>query len=349
MSELTWPGLLSDLLGGQDLDPSQAEWAMDQILTDSSSPAQMAGFVVALRAKGETISEISALADVMLSKATPVELSPEAVDVVGTGGDRANTVNISTMAAIVAASTGRPVIKHGNRAASSMCGTADCLEALGAVLEVPPDKQPEVLERAGMVFLFAKLYHASLRFAGPTRKDLGIQTVFNFLGPLTNPAHPRAQAIGVADGRMAGLIAGVLAARGNRGLVFHGEDGLDELTTTNLTDVWLISGGEIKQTTLDATALGLAAAHPEDLVGGDPQHNAAVVRSVLRNEQGPVFDVVMLNAAAAMLAFDGPKLDEPLEQQVLSRIDEARAIVANGRAQDFLDNWIAVTHEVSGA
>ncbi len=178
----------------------------------------------------------------MLAKATPIDLPRNAVDVVGSGGDRANTVNVSTMAAIVAAAAGAKVVKHGNRAASSMSGTADCLEALGLALDVAPERQRQVFDECGLVFLFAPLYHGSLRHTAPARKELGIQTTFNFLGPLANPARPDAQAIGMANLHVAELVAGVLAARGNRGMVFHGEDGLDELTTTTRSDIWLIGG-----------------------------------------------------------------------------------------------------------
>ncbi|SER47849.1 anthranilate phosphoribosyltransferase [Propionibacterium cyclohexanicum] len=349
MSELTWPALLTALLQGHDLEATEAAWAMEQILSNNATPVQVAGFVVALRGKGETVGEVSSLAEVMRGKATTVDLPHDAVDVVGTGGDRANTVNISTMAAIVAAASGRPVVKHGNRAASSMCGTADCLEQLGVVIDLAPQLQPEVFRRAQISFLFAPLYHASLRFAAPARKELGIQTVFNFLGPLTNPARPIAQAIGVADLRMAGLIAGVLAGRGNRGMVFHGDDGLDELTTTSPSEIWLISQGEVHRTSLDPELLGLHPAEPAELVGGDPQHNAGVVRALFAGEQGPIHDIVALNAAAAMLAFDGPQPSVPIEEQLAPRLVEARATIAEGRASSFLDRWIDVTRELAQA
>lgn len=345
MTEFTWPGVLTDLMHGADLDVSAASWAMNEILSNNASPVQIAGFLVALHAKGETVDEIRALAEVMLSKATPLELNREAVDVVGSGGDRANTVNISTMAAMVAAASGRPVIKHGNRAASSMCGTADCLEALGLVLDVAPSAQADVLSQAGIAFLFAPVYHASLRFAGPVRRELGVQTTFNFLGPLTNPARPAAQAIGVADHRMAGLMAGVLAARGDRGMVFHGEDGLDELTTTGPSDVWLIRDGQIAQTTISPAELGLSPALPADLVGGDPQHNAGVVREIFGGATGAVRDIVLLNAAAAMLAFDGPQLDAPLHEQIAQRLDEAATTIDSGAATALLDRWVEVTRQ----
>ncbi len=348
MTVLTWPNVLTGLVRGQDLDKASVEWAMSEILSNNATPVQMAGFMVALRAKGETIAEIKGLADVMVSKATPITLPQEAVDVVGSGGDRANTVNISTMAAMVAAAAGAKVVKHGNRSASSMSGTADCLEALGIALDVPAARQAEVLDEVGMVFLFAPLYHSSLRYTAPARKDLGIQTTFNFLGPLANPAHPVAQAIGVADVRMAGLVAGVLAARGNRGLVFHGEDGLDELTTTTRSDIYLIKGGQIVEGELDPTELGLRAARPADLVGGLPAHNAQVVRDVFAGQQGPVRDIVLLNAAAALLAFDGPDLTQPVASQLAPGLRRAADAIDSGKAAGLLDRWIAKTQAVVG-
>lgn len=347
MTELTWPNLLTGLVGRQDLSPDASQWAMNEILSNNASPAQMAAFMVALRAKGETVEEIAGLAQVMLDRATPVDLPREAVDVVGSGGDRANTVNISTMAAIVAAGAGVGVIKHGNRAASSMCGTADCLEALGVSLTVPPARQREVFETVGLVFLFAPLYHPSLRFAGPTRKELGVQTTFNFLGPLSNPARPIAQAIGVADARMAGLMAGVLAARGARGLVFHGSDGLDELTTTTRSQVWLIGSGEVHEDALDPRQLGLAAASVPDLLGGDPAHNARVVRETLAGRGGPIREIVLLNAAAALLAHAGPRADRPVADQLRPHLESAARSIDSGSAADLLDAWIALTRSIT--
>lgn len=346
MTELNWPNVLTGLVRGEDLDKTTVEWAMNEILSNNATPVQMAGFMVALRAKGETVAEIQGLADVMVSKATPICLPREAVDVVGSGGDRANTVNVSTMAALVAAAAGAKVVKHGNRSASSMSGTADCLEALGVALDVPPARQPEVFAEVGMVFLFAPLYHSSLRYTAPARKDLGIQTTFNFLGPLTNPAHPIAQAIGVADLRMAGLVAGVLAARGNRGLVFHGEDGLDELTTTTRSDVYLINNGQVVEGELDPAELGLKPAQPADLVGGLPAHNAQVVRDVFAGQHGPVRDIVTLNAAAALLAFEGPDLTKPVVGQLASQLSRAAQAIDSGAATDLLDRWIAKTQAV---
>lgn len=347
VDELTWPDVLTALVNGQDLSSTTAAWAMNKILTNEASPVQIAGFAVGLRTKGETVAEISGLAEAMRANALPVNLDSAAVDIVGSGGDRANTVNISTMAAIVAAAAGAKVVKHGNRAASSLSGTADCLEALGLPLDISPDKQPEVLDRCGIVFLFAALYHKSLRYSAGVRRELGIQTTFNFLGPLTNPAAPKAQAIGVADKKMGALMAGVLAERGCRGMVFHGIDGLDELTTTAVSKVWLISGGEVKTTEINPADLGLHPANLSELTGGKPEYNAQVVRETLNGKPGAIRDIVLLNAAAALLAYDGPQLETPLIDQIESRIAKAAEAIDSGQASEKLDHWIAVCKELA--
>lgn len=344
----SWPEVLSGLIAGRDLDPGQAAWAMDEILAGNATGSQIAGFMVALAAKGESPEEISALVSSMLDNARPITLpTREAVDIVGTGGDRANTVNISTMAAIVAAAAGARVAKHGNRAASSACGTADCLEALGIVLDLPAERQAEVFARTGIAFLFAAHYHPSLRHAAAPRRELGVRTVFNFLGPLANPARPAAQAIGVADARIAGLVADVLASRGTRGLVFHGGDGLDELTTTTISDVWLIGDGRVVRSTLDPASLGIAPASRADLVGGDPAHNAQVVRDTFAGSPGPIRDIVLLNAAAALLAYDGVELDAPLRPQLGERLDRAAAAIDSGAATALLDAWVEATQALA--
>ena len=226
----TWPSLISTLIKGKALTSSDTAWAMNEIMDGAATPAQIAGFGVALRMKGETVAEVSGMAEAMLAHATPISLPGPLVDLVGTGGDVAHTVNISTMGAIVAAAAGARVAKHGNRAATSACGAADVLEALGVAIDLPPPASVRLAEEIGIVFLFAPLYHPALRHAGPVRKELGVPTVFNFLGPVANPARPGAQAVGVADPRMGGILAGVLAGRGCSALVFHGHDGLDELT-----------------------------------------------------------------------------------------------------------------------
>lgn len=339
----TWPDVLTGLISGDHLSADTASWAMSEILAGNATDVQIAGFLVALRAKGETVEELAGLAESMRDRATPITLDPEAVDVVGSGGDRANTVNVSTMAAVVAAAAGVPVVKHGNRAASSACGSADVIEALGVKLAVEPSAQPAVLDECGIVFLFAPTYHPSLRHAAVPRRELGIATVFNFLGPLANPARPDAMAVGVADVRMAELVAGVYAARGNRGLVFHGTDGLDELTTTSPSRVWLISDGRVVETVLDPADLGIAAAQHADLVGGVADHNAQVVRDLLDGASGPVRDIVLLNAAAALLAFDGPDLDTDPAPQLAGGLERAAAAVDSGAAKDVLARWVTAT------
>ena len=343
MTRLSWPEVLTDLVQGRDLDAESASWAMGEILAGNATPVQIAGLMVALRAKGETVEEMSALSGAMLANARPIDLPREAVDIVGTGGDRANTVNVSTMAALVCAAAGGRVVKHGNRAASSACGTADVLEALGVVLDLAPHHQRRVFDEVGIVFLFASFYHPSLRHAALPRRELAISTTFNFLGPLANPARPVAQAVGVADRRMASLMAGVLAGRGSRGLVFHGGDGLDELTTTCESDVWVIGGGRSVQTRLDPGDLGLARAVRDDLVGGDRAHNAGVVRETLGGRRGPVRDIVLLNAAAALLALSGPDPDAPLAGQLAVHLPRAAQAVDSGAALALVDHWAALT------
>jgi anthranilate phosphoribosyltransferase len=296
----TWPALIGALIRGESLTAGEAAWAMNEIMEGAATPAQIAGFGVALRIKGETAIEVGGLAGAMLDHATRIAVPGRIADLVGTGGDGAHTVNISTMGTIVAAAAGARMVKHGNRAASSACGAADVLEALGVVIDLPPAASVQLAEEIGIAFLFAPLYHPGLRHAGPTRRELGVPTVFNFLGPVANPARPQAQAIGVADPRMGAIIAGVLAGRGCSALVFHGDDGLDELTTTTTSTVWAVCQGGVSQLMLDPAELGLARGVAADLHGGDATYNAAVARRVLAGEQGPVLDTVLLNAAAAL-------------------------------------------------
>lgn len=339
---MSWPDLLGGLVRGEDQSPEAAAWAMGQILSGAATPAQLAAFVVALRAKGETVAEISGLADVMLEFATPIEIAGAAVDVVGSGGDRSNTVNISTMAAIVAAGAGARVVKHGNRAASSACGAADVLEALGVVLDLDPQAQRGVVDQVGIGFLFAPYYHPALRHAAGPRRELGIPTTFNFLGPLANPAQPIAQAVGVADPRMAGLMAGVFAARGNHGLVVHGSDGLDELTTTTSSTIWVYGDGLVTRSEFDPADLGIRRADLAELVGGDATHNAGAVRAVLDGQMGPVRDVVALNAAAALVAYAKPD-PANLVGQFRAQLGRAEEAIDSGAARTKLADWVAAT------
>jgi anthranilate phosphoribosyltransferase len=339
---MNWSELLGGLVQRRDQTAEATGWAMQQILNGDATAAQLAGFVIALRSKGETVEEMMGLADAMIEFATPIEVAGPAVDIVGSGGDRAHTVNISTMAAIVVAAAGARVVKHGNRAATSACGAADVLEALGVVLGLAPEYQQQVIERTGIGFLFAPHYHPALRYAAAVRSELGVPTTFNFLGPLANPAQPIAQAVGVADARMAELMAGVFAARGNRGMVMHGDDGLDELTTTTTSTVWLYDDGQVTRTELDSADLGLARAQLPDLVGGDAAVNAQVVHDVLAGKPGPIRDIVALNAAAGLLADAGPKPDDLVGQLrgQLARADEA---ISSGAAKKKLAEWVSAT------
>jgi anthranilate phosphoribosyltransferase len=338
----SWPNLLSDLLAGHDLTSDDTAWAMDQIMTGAATDVQIAGFAVALRAKGETVDEVTGLVRTMYEHANLIEVPGITVDIVGTGGDRARTVNISTMSAIVVAGTGAKVVKHGNRAASSASGASDVLERLGVNLELTPQRVAEVAEEAGITFCFAVKFHPALRHVARARAELGIGTTFNFLGPLTNPARVRAQATGVADARMAPILAGVLAERGSSALVFRGDDGLDELTTTATSQVWLVRDGKVEQVAFDPRDVGLPLVPVEALRGADAAHNAEVARRLLAGEHGPVRDAVLLNSAAALVALDPS--DAPLEERISAGLARAAASLDSGAAQSVLDRWIAASN-----
>ncbi|HEY2508533.1 MAG TPA: anthranilate phosphoribosyltransferase [Streptosporangiaceae bacterium] len=339
----TWPALLGALVRGEHLTADETAWAMGEIMDGAASPAQIAGFGIALRIKGETSDEVSGLADAMLSHAAPISITGRVTDLVGTGGDGAKTVNISTMGTIAAAAAGARMVKHGNRAASSACGTADVLEALGVVIDLPPAATEELVAEIGTGFLFAALYHPALRHTAVPRRELGVPTVFNMLGPLANPARPTAQAVGVADRRAGPVLAGVLAARGCSALVFHGDDGLDELTTTAPSTVWIIRGGTVEETSFDPADLGIARSLPADLGGGDAAHNAGVVRAFLAGVPGPVRDTALLNAAAALVAEDGVPGPEGLVTALAEGYRRAAVAVDSGDAADLLDRWVATS------
>jgi anthranilate phosphoribosyltransferase len=338
-----WPALLGALIRGEQLTAEETAWAMGEIMDGAASPAQIAGFGVALRIKGETIGEVSGLADAMLAHAAPISIGGRVTDLVGTGGDGARTVNISTMGTIAAAAAGARMVKHGNRAASSACGTADVLEALGVVIDLPPAATEELVGEIGAGFLFAALYHPALRHTSVPRRELGVPTVFNILGPLANPARPTALAVGVADRRAGPILAGVLASRGCSALVFHGDDGLDELTTTAPSTVWIVRGGMVEETSFDPADLGIPRSVPADLGGGDAGHNAGVVRAFLGGSQGPVRDTALLNAAAALVAEDGVPGPEGLVAALAEGYRRAAVAVDSGDAADLLDRWVAAS------
>ncbi|HWH30527.1 MAG TPA: anthranilate phosphoribosyltransferase [Mycobacteriales bacterium] len=344
MTDRAWSGLLAALLRGEALSADDTAWAMREVMTGEATPAQVAGFVVALRAKGETPEEVAGLVEVMLEQAPAVPTSARVVDTCGTGGDRASTVNLSTMAALVVAGAGVPVAKHGNRAASSQCGSADLLEELGVVIDLPPPAVAECLSRAGLAFCFAPVFHAGMRHAAPARRELGVPTVFNVLGPLTNPARPAAQAVGVSDLRLAPVMAGVLAARGADALVFRGDDGLDELTTTGTSTVWVVADGSVSVEPLDPAELGLPRASLADLRGADAAFNADVCRRVVGGERGPVRDAVLLGAAAALAAHAGGRA--PLVDRLHEGLRRAVEALDSGAAAAALDRWVEVSQEL---
>jgi anthranilate phosphoribosyltransferase len=340
----TWPEVLGALVARTDLSAEQTAWAMGEILSGSATDAQIAGFAVSLRAKGETIEEVTGLVDAMFERATPISVEGRLLDVVGTGGDRSMSVNISTMAAIVAAGAGARVVKHGNRSASSKSGSADVLEQLGVRLDLPADRVAALATEVGITFLFAAAFNPAMRHTAAARRELGIGTTFNFLGPLANPARPAANAVGCADPRMAPVMAGVFARRGVDAWVFRGDDGLDELTTTTTSSLWVVSGGEVSTHTIDPRDYGFALATPEDLRGGDAAHNAEVVRRVLAGEPGPVRDAVLLNAGAALAVhaqMAAPPNGEGLGVALGDGVAKAAAAVDQGSAAAVLRRWVS--------
>jgi anthranilate phosphoribosyltransferase len=353
MDTPSWPALIRALIGGQALTAEQTAWAMNEIMEGAASAAQIAGFGVALRAKGETAAEMAGLAASMLAHATPIAIEGPVTDLVGTGGDGLQTVNVSTMATIVAASAGVPMVKHGNRAASSACGSADVLEALGVVIDLPTPATEALFAEVGIAFLFAAMYHPAFRHTGPVRRELGVPTAFNYLGPLTNPARPTSLAVGVADPTMGPVLAEVYAGRGDAALVFHG-DGLDELTTTGPSTVWIAADGAVSLAEFDPAALGLPRASIDDLRGGDPAHNADVTRSVLAGQPGPVRDIVLLNAAAAVTAARmntpgacGVTSADTLTKALGDGLARATEAVDSGAAADLLDRWTQVSNRLA--
>jgi anthranilate phosphoribosyltransferase len=341
----TWPGLLDRLVAREDLSADDTSWAMDRIMAGDATGAQIGAFVVALRSKGETPAEVTGLASVMLSHARRVSLDVAAADIVGTGGDQAGTVNISTMSAVVTAAAGVPVVKHGNRAQSSRCGAADVLESLGVAIELSPEAVATCVREVGIGFCFAPAFHPAFRHAGPPRRELGIPTVFNIMGPLTNPAQPTSALVGCANLRLAPVVAEVLAARGFSVLVVHGDDGLDEITTTTTTTAWVASGGVVRSAVIDPTALGVSPAAPEALKGGDAAMNATVLRSLVAGDAGAVRDTVLLNAAGAVAAFRGFSAD--LTADLRAGMAAATEAIDSGRASKLLDHWITRSQELA--
>ena len=347
--EHTWPGILGSLVDGNDLSISEAEWAMQSVMAGEATTAQLGGLLVALRMKGETVDEIVGFRDAVLANAQPLDVDPMVLDIVGTGGDPYGAVlNISSVASVIAAAAGVPVVKHGNRGASSASGASDVLSALGLNLDIAPDRVAGVLAETGITFAFAALFHPGFRHAGPTRKELGISTLFNILGPLCNPARPEASAVGVASLERVPLVVGVFRTRGATALVYRGDDGIDKLTTTGHSHIWEVSRGFVTEYDLDPTDLGIPRADIQSLLGADPGHNAGVARAVLAGEKGPVRDIVLLNAAAGLTAFelarDPEQLREPILGRLAAQLERATAVVDSGAAAQKLDDWVAATN-----
>ena len=335
-----WPAILSRLTSGGSLSREEAADAMREIMQGRATPAQIGGFLMALRTKGETVDELEGLSSTTLELAQPVRTTDHVIDTCGTGGDRAGTFNISTVAALVCAGAGVKVAKHGNRAASSRCGSADLLEALGVKIDLGPQGVERCLDEAGIAFMFAPVFHPAAAHAAGVRRELRVPTAFNFLGPLTNPARPAAQIVGVSDGRMLPLVAEVLARRGVRAMVFRGADGLDELTTTGPSIVHE-TGDPIRQAAIDPAELGFGRATPVDLAGGEVNENVSIARAILDGERGPRRDVVLFNAAAAfVVAGRAARLEEgvPLAEESID----------SGSAKRVLDRWVTVSHAAAG-
>jgi len=338
MNEVLTP-VLARLVRGDDLSAGEVDRALGEIFEGRATDVQAAGFIVALRTKGETVDELTALVRAMRRYGTPVDVPPGAIDTCGTGGDRAGTVNVSTMAAIIAAGAGARVVKHGNRAASSQCGSADVLEALGVAIELGPAGVAACVEQAGVGFCFAPRYHPAMRFLGPARRELGVATTFNFLGPLANPAGVRRQAIGVSDHAMAERMLGALSALGaEHALVFHGDDGLDELTTTTTSTVHELTADGVRTYRVDPLDLGLARVAPDALAGGDAAANAASVRRVLQGDKGPHRDIALLNAAAALVVAG-------VSADLAAGVEVAATTIDSGRAATALDELVRVSGE----
>jgi len=350
---LSWKSIFGNLVAAEGLTRDQADWAVRQIISAEATPAQVGGFLLAIREKGESVTELSAFVDVLLEHSVKPPLPNDAIDIVGTGGDQLGTVNISSMAAILVAAAGYPVLKHGSRSASGKTGSSEMLEALGINLNLTPEQLGKVFEKTGISFFFAPLFHPALKNVGPIRKELGIPTTFNYLGPLANPVQPVATALGVANSSVAPLLAAEMASRGRTALVFRGSDGLDELTTTGTSKIWVVSGSKVTETELDPRDLGIQRATVAQLIGGDATQNAQVARAVLdpetklTGEQQAIQDIVVLNAAAGIAAYELHKNPTgfDLHVELTQALAKTRLAIANGDALAKLNQWVSVSQE----
>ena len=341
-----WSKNLATLDVGLDLEPQDVQWCMREILEGRAETIRIKEFLLALKAKGETSDEVGALVAQMYEHCAPITIRERAVDTVGTGGDGAHTINISTTSAIIAAAAGAKVIKHGNRAASSKAGSADLLEALGVSITLDGKGVEQCFAELGIGFCFAPVFHPAMRFAGPARKELGVPTVFNILGPLANPARPKAAAIGVANDRMHLVMAQVLGDRGVDGFVFRGDDGLDEITLATTTSVLTIGNGEISSDLIDPLDFSITRAPVSALIGGDAVENAAITTAIFAGEKGAPRDAVVLNAAAAIAAFEGD-FDLNLHDRIAKGVEKAIIAIDSGAASHLLGKWIDLSQRLS--
>ena len=321
---------------------------MREVMAGNATDAQLGGLLVALRIKGETVDEIVGFRDAVLANALPLVVDPMVLDIVGTGGDPYGAVlNISSVASIICAAAGVPVLKHGNRGASSASGASDVLTALGVDITIAPERAAAVLRETNISFANAAIFHPGFRHAGPTRKELGISTLFNILGPLCNPARPEASAVGVSSLDRVPLIVGVFQTRGAAALVYRGDDGIDKLTTTGHSHVWEVSRGSVTEHDLDPLDLGIARTTIDQLLGQGPEYNAGLARGVLSGEPGAVRDVILLNAAAGLVAFDLAQDPSHIREPFVTRMAEKLAIateaVDSGAALAKLNQWVTAT------
>ena len=345
MTELSWQALVAQLQAKRDLAPEQMQWAMNQLLTDKAPQSELKEFLIAMHDKGEAAVEVEAAIKEMFAFSLPIHIADRAVDIVGTGGDGAHTINISTAAAIVTTAAGARTVKHGSRAATSKSGAADCLQALGVNIDLDGAEVEETVYKLGIGFCFAQKFHSSLRFAAPARKDIKVPTIFNILGPLANPAQPKAIALGVANPKMMAVMAKVLMDRGCEGFIFRGDDGLDEISLETTTTVLQIHEDKIREERFDPRNLNIDSSPISALVGGEADYNASVARRIFAGERGAPRDAVLLNAAAGISAFKGD-FSLSVEQQFANGLVLATAAVDSGKATSVLENWAAMTHEI---
>jgi anthranilate phosphoribosyltransferase len=351
-TQTSWASILEDLDARKNISRDQSSWALSQIMTGTAPEEEVSSFMLALRSKGETVEELAGLVDTMLENSLKLETGNDAVDIVGTGGDMIGTVNISTMASILTAASAVPVLKHGSRSASGKTGSSEMLQELGINLELDPGQVAKVFKETGISFFFALVFHPAMKHVAPIRKKLGVPTTFNFLGPLANPAQPLATSLGVANAQIAPLMAQELAQRGRFGLVSRGNDGLDELTTTTISQIWEVSPDVVNNWELDPVRLSINRSSLEQLIGGDPAQNAQITRDLFAGKTtgnlGAVRDIVILNAAGGVVAYQAAKNPELVGSELVTRFEAALQLVTvtleSGAAYSKLEQWIKATN-----